>query len=260
MNTETMEDIPHCLEPINEGDEIQICRDDAIARFLFKSSASLDMSIPLCGKHAPDEERDDVEITERYGETACNIGIFGPPNAGKSTLANNICEEWTGNTLSEEDAIPYETQELKKKEDVTIEHAGEQLTLNLVDMPGVSTNIDGSSLRNFEIDEESTRNRVREAAVGISKAMEWLQYNADGIIYVLDSTKEPLRNVNVMLLGVIQSRDIPVIIVANKIDKDEAEPQRISEAFPQHTTVPVSTKEPLNLEGIYEKMIYEFGN
>ncbi len=260
MNTDTIEDIPHCLEPIDDGDGIQICRNDSIARFLFKSSSSLDMSIPLCGQHAPDKEREDVEIEEQYDTREFNIGIYGPPNSGKSTLANQICKEWTGEVLSEENSVPYETRNLKKKENVKIENAGEPLTLNLVDMPGISTNVDGSSLHNFEIDEEYKRERVCEATIGISKAMKWLQYDADGVIYVLDSTKEPLQDVNVMLLSVIQSRGIPVILIANKIDKEGAEPQRISKAFSQNTTIPASAKERFNLEYIYEIMIREFGN
>ncbi len=34
------------------------------------------------------------------------IGIYGPPNAGKTTLANRIARDWTGDAIGTESHIP----------------------------------------------------------------------------------------------------------------------------------------------------------
>ena len=62
-----------------------------------------------------------------------------------------------------------------------------------------------------------------------------------------------------MMVGIIESRKLPVIIVANKIDLPDASPQRIRGAFPQHPVIPISCTEGSNIEELYEKMVLHFG-
>jgi hypothetical protein len=65
--------------------------------------------------------------------------------------------------------------------------------------------------------------------------------------------------VNIMMIGIIESRNLPVIIVANKIDLPDASPQRIRSAFPQHPVISISCTEGSNIEELYEKMVLHFG-
>ena len=89
--------------------------------------------------------------------------------------------------------------------------------------------------------------------------MHWLKEDIDGVIYVLDSSLDPFTQVNTMLTGIIESRDLPVLIIANKVDLDDASPGRINQAFPQHETVPISGQEGENVDELYQKIAEEFG-
>ncbi len=89
--------------------------------------------------------------------------------------------------------------------------------------------------------------------------MHWLREDIDGVIYVLDATQDPFQQVNIMLVGIIESRNLPVLIVANKTDLPDASPARIKSAFPQHPVVPISSLEGTNMEELYEKMTEYFG-
>jgi len=89
--------------------------------------------------------------------------------------------------------------------------------------------------------------------------MHWLREDIDGVIYMLDSTEDPFLQVNIMMVGIIESRKLPVLIVANKIDLPDASPQRIRTAFPQHPVIPISSTEGSNIEELYEKMVLHFG-
>jgi hypothetical protein len=62
-----------------------------------------------------------------------------------------------------------------------------------------------------------------------------------------------------MLIGIIESQDLPVLILANKIDLEEASVQRIRNAFPQHETVPLSALEGDNMDEVYDKVAEYFG-
>ena len=71
------------------------------------------------------------------------LGLYGPPNAGKSTLANQICKDWLHEEMSAVSNIPHETREIQIKEEVTISNKkGKKLTFSLVDTPGIATLID----------------------------------------------------------------------------------------------------------------------
>jgi signal recognition particle receptor subunit beta len=62
-----------------------------------------------------------------------------------------------------------------------------------------------------------------------------------------------------MLIGIIESRDLPVLIFANKVDLDDSQVQRIANAFPQHETVPLSALEGDNMDEVYDKIAEYFG-
>lgn len=184
------------------------------------------------------------------------IGIYGPPNAGKTTLANRIARDWTGDAVGQVSEIPHETRRALRKKDISITGVnGNVITIDIVDTPGVTTKIDYKEFLEYGIEKEEAIVRAREATEGVAEAMHWLREDIDGVIYMLDATMDPFMQVNIMMIGIIESRHLPVIIVANKIDLPDASPQRIRSAFPQHPVVPVSCIDGQNVEDLYEKMV-----
>jgi len=199
-------------------------------------------------------------LSRFFKKKRTRIGIYGPPNAGKTTLANRIARDWTGDAVGPVSEIPHETRRARKKEDIIISGAnGATVTIDIVDTPGVTTKIDYHEFLEFGLDKDEAVIRAREAAEGVAEAMHWLREDIDGVIYMLDSTIDPFMQVNIMMVGIIESRKLPVLIVANKIDLPEASPARIRSAFPQHPVIPVSSLDGKNVEELYEMMIERFG-
>lgn len=188
------------------------------------------------------------------------IGIYGPPNAGKTTLANRIVRDWTGDAVGPVSEIPHETRRARRKENITITGTnGNSVDIDIVDTPGVTTKIDYHEFLEYGLEKEEAITRAREATEGVAEAMHWLREDIDGVIYVLDSTLDPFLQVNIMMVGIIESRKLPVIIVANKIDLPDSSPARIKSAFPQHPVVAISGLEGQNMEQLYEEMTERFG-
>ncbi|MDY6780025.1 MAG: Era-like GTP-binding protein [Halobacteria archaeon] len=187
------------------------------------------------------------------------IGIYGPPNAGKTTLANRIARDWSAEPVGAESQIPHETRRAQRMENVTIERNGNAVTMDVVDTPGVTTKVDYEEFVDFGMEKNDAVERSREATEGVAEAMHWLKEDIDGVIYVLDASLDPFTQVNTMLTGIIESRDLPIVIVANKMDLEDASEQRISQAFPQHDTVPLSGLEGDNVDELYETIAEKFG-
>jgi len=195
-----------------------------------------------------------------FKKRRARIGIYGPPNAGKTTLANRIVRDWTGDNMGAVSEIPHETRRALRKENITITGVnGDSVDIDIVDTPGVTTKIDYREFMNFGLSKEEAVTRAREATEGVAEAMHWLREDIDGVIYMLDSTLDPFMQVNIMMVGIIESRKLPVIIVANKIDLPEAAPNRLRSAFPQHPVVPISSLDGSNVEQLYEIMTEKFG-
>ena len=199
-------------------------------------------------------------LTRFFKKKRTRIGIYGPPNAGKTTLANRIARDWTGDAVGPVSEIPHETRRARRKDDIIISGAnGATVTIDIVDTPGVTTRSDYHEFLEFGLDKDEAIIRAREATEGVAEAMHWLREDIDGVIYMLDSTLDPFLQVNIMMVGIIESRKLPVIIVANKIDLPESSPARIRSAFPQHPVVAISGLEGRNTEELYEMMIERFG-
>ena len=195
-----------------------------------------------------------------FRKRTSRIGIYGPPNAGKTTLANRIVRDWVGDAVGPVSEIPHETRRVRRKENITITgQNGSSVTFDIVDTPGVTTKIDYNEFMEYGLEKEEAIKRAREATEGVAEAMHWLREDIDGVIYVLDATQDPFQQVNIMLVGIIESRNLPVLIVANKTDLPDASPARIKSAFPQHPVVPISSLEGTNMEELYEKMTEYFG-
>jgi GTPase Era involved in 16S rRNA processing len=179
------------------------------------------------------------------------LGLYGPPNAGKTTLANKISMDWTGSPVGTVSEIPHETRTVQKKEKVVVRSDGQKIEMNLLDMPGIATKVDYEDFMRYGMDAKEARQRAKEATKGVIEAIKWLEH-VDTALVVIDATEDPYTQVNITIIGNLEARDIPVIIVANKIDLKEAEPERIKEAFPQHPVVEISAMTGKNIDNLYQ--------
>ncbi|MFB6189951.1 MAG: Era-like GTP-binding protein [Candidatus Nanohaloarchaea archaeon] len=183
-----------------------------------------------------------------------SIGIYGPPNAGKSTLANQISLDLTGDEMSDVSEVPHETRAVEKKEKVNIEADGQSVEMNLLDMPGISTNVDFKDFTEHGLEEDEAKGRAKEATKGIVEAIKYLD-NVDACLVIFDATEDPYTQVNVTIIGNLEAKDIPILVVANKIDLEDADPQRVRDAFPQHPVIEISAKEGDNIDKLYEEIV-----
>jgi len=187
------------------------------------------------------------------GRKDIKLGLYGPVNAGKSSLANRICLDWIGEEMSEVSKIPHETREIKIREKVVIEKKGKKLSFNLVDTPGIATKVDYEDFMRFGLNAREAKKRAKEATKGVIEAIKWLE-NVDCVLVVLDATKNPYDQVNITIIGNLAARDIPVLIVANKTDLKGSSIKRIENAFPQYNVVGVSALKGENMEDFYKEL------
>lgn len=179
------------------------------------------------------------------------LGFYGAPNVGKTSLANKIAGDWAGETVGIVSAVPHETRMVQTKENVLVQANGTDLKMNIMDMPGIATQIDYRDFLKHKISKKKAQLRAKEATEGIIEAIKQLD-NVDVVLAVMDSTQDPYTQVNLTILGNLEARDIPVVIVANKTDLRKSNVDRIQEAFPQHKVVGVSAKTGENLEALYK--------
>ena len=184
------------------------------------------------------------------------LGLYGPPNSGKSTLANRICKDWFGEELSTVSKIPHETRNVNIKESVIIKHKGKELNFNVVDTPGIATKIDYEDFLKY-MNKGEAKTRAKEATKGVIESIKWLD-NMDGVLVVLDSTLNPYSQVNITIIGNLAARKIPVMIVANKVDLKKASIKKIESAFPQYKVVGISAEKGTNMEEFYGSLFKLF--
>ncbi len=187
------------------------------------------------------------------GRKHVKLGLYGPPNGGKTTLANRVCEDWLGEKMGSVSSMAHETREIQVKEQINIRSKGKELSFNLVDTPGISTRIDYEDFIKKGMKEDEAKSRAKEATKGIIDAIKWLD-DMDMVLVVLDSTKDPYTQVNITIIGNLAARDVPVLIVANKIDLKKSNMKRIEAAFPQYKVVGVSAKHGNNVDEFYEAL------
>ncbi|MEK6934819.1 MAG: Era-like GTP-binding protein [Nanoarchaeota archaeon] len=181
------------------------------------------------------------------------LGLYGPPNSGKSTLANRIAKDWLGEKMSAVSTIPHETREVILKEQVVIKHKGRELTFNLVDTPGIATKIDYEDFMKFKMRKDKAKRRAKEATRGVVEAIKWLD-DMDVVMVVLDATQNPYSQVNITIIGNLVARKIPLLIVGNKTDLRKANLKKIESAFPQYDVVGISALKGKNMEELYESL------
>ncbi len=182
------------------------------------------------------------------------LGLYGPPNGGKSTLANRICTDWLGEEMSSVSHIAHETREINVKEQVNIKNKkGKELTFSLVDTPGIATKIDFEEFIRKGLSKVESKKRAKEATKGVIDAIKWLD-NMDSVVVVLDATKDPYSQVNITIIGNLQARNIPVLIAANKVDLKKASIEVVKAAFPQYPVIGISAKYGKHVDEFYEQL------
>ena len=181
------------------------------------------------------------------------LGFYGPPNAGKTSLANRICKDFTGEEIGNVSKIPHETRSVQFKEKVEISYKGKKMTFKIIDTPGIATKIDYEDFLKYKVNKKEAKDRAKEATQGIIESIKWLD-DMDMVVIVLDASENPYNQVNITIIGNLVARKIPVLIVANKIDLRKADMKKIESAFPEYDTIGISAKHGKNLEEFYESL------
>jgi GTPase len=181
------------------------------------------------------------------------LGLYGPPNGGKTTLANKICKDWLGEDMGSVSNVAHETREIQIKEQINIKSGGKELSFNLVDTPGIATKIDYEDFVRTGMKEKDAKKRAKEATKGVIDSIKWLD-EMDVVVVVLDGTKDPYSQVNVTIIGNLQARKIPVLLVANKTDLKKSSVKKIESAFPQYDVVGISAKYGNNIDDFYKAL------
>ncbi|MBI2043198.1 50S ribosome-binding GTPase [Candidatus Pacearchaeota archaeon] len=187
------------------------------------------------------------------GKRNIKLGFYGPPNAGKTSLANRICKDFTGEEIGTVSKIPHETRNVQFKEQVEIIYNGKKMTFKMIDTPGIATKIDYEDFMKYKMKKADSKKRAKEATQGVIEAIKWLD-DMDVVVVVLDATENPYNQVNITIIGNLAARKIPVLVVANKVDLRKADVKRIEAAFPEYEVVGISARYGKNLEEFYESL------
>jgi 50S ribosomal subunit-associated GTPase HflX len=123
----------------------------------------------------------------------------------------------------------------------------------LVDTPGIATKIDYEDFLRFKVKKKDAQDRAKEATQGIIESIKWLD-DVDAVVVVLDSTENPYSQVNITIIGNLVARNIPVLIVANKVDAKKSDIKKVEAAFPEYDVVGISAKYGTNMEEFYESL------
>ncbi len=181
------------------------------------------------------------------------LGFYGPPNAGKTSLANRICKDFTGEEIGSVSKVPHETRNVQFKEKVEISYKGKSMIFKMIDTPGIATKIDYEDFLKFRVKKKEAKRRAKEATQGVIESIKWLD-DMDIVVVVLDATENPYNQVNITIIGNLVARKIPVLIVANKMDLKKADLKKIEAAFPDYDLIGISAKYGENLEEFYESI------
>lgn len=184
------------------------------------------------------------------------LGLYGPPNGGKTTLANRMSKDILGEEIDQDSVskVAHETREIRIRERLELAVDGRAMSFNLVDTPGIATKIDYEDFIKAGMSEKVAKKRAKEATKGVIDSIKWLD-DMDSVVVVLDSTKDPYSQVNITILGNLAARDIPVLIAANKVDLKRSNMKRVRSAFPQYKVVGISAKYGNNLDDFYRDLV-----
>jgi hypothetical protein len=187
-----------------------------------------------------------------------SLGLYGPPNAGKSTLANRILKDILGDDAPQfsTSAIEHETREIQKVERLEMEKNGKKIDFNLIDTPGIATKIDFEDFVKKGVSKTEAKQRAKEATQGVIESIRWLD-NVDAVLVVLDATKNPYTQVNITLVGNLVAKKKKLLIIANKTDLKSASVEKIKLVYPDYPIVEISAKTGEGINNLYETIFKE---
>jgi len=192
--------------------------------------------------------------------TYFKLGIYGAPNSGKTTLANRMCKDLSSdlsnidNEFTDISNVAHETRKVNVKERLLMTKNGKKIEFDLIDTPGIATRIDYEVFVKAGMTQKEAKQRAREATKGVIESIKWLE-NVDMVVIMIDATKNPYSQVNLTIIGNLEARGIPFVIVANKIDLKSSKLDKIQEAFPKYKIVGISAKFSQNIDKIYDEFL-----
>ncbi|MFX0117731.1 MAG: GTPase, partial [Candidatus Hodarchaeota archaeon] len=163
------------------------------------------------------------------------LGIIGEVNAGKTTLANRIGQDFAGKEVGPTSPIPHETRKICVLENCQFQANGSSIDLTLLDTPGITTTVNYETFLSHGLTRREAIERAKEATKGVVEAIKALDA-LDAAVLVVDAIQQPFNQVNWTILGNLAARKIPVIVAANKQDLKGAEAglRLIEEAFDEN--------------------------
>jgi GTP-binding protein Era len=194
------------------------------------------------------------------GKKKMNLGLYGPPNAGKSTLANKIIEDILGPDAEKfsTSSVAHETREVQKVEKLELKQKGKTIDFTLIDTPGIATKIDFEDFVKKGVKKADAKARAKEATQGVIDSIKWLD-SVDAVLVVIDSTSNPYNQVNITLVANLVAKKKKIVIVANKIDLKNSSIEKISLVFPDYPIVGVSAVTGKGLDDLYKTIFKELG-
>ena len=184
------------------------------------------------------------------------LGIYGAPNSGKTTLANRMCKDLLSSDTDFTDIsnVAHETRKVNVKERLLMTKNGKKVLFDLIDTPGIATRIDYEVFVKAGMTQKEAKQRAREATKGVIESIKWLE-NVDIVVIMIDATKNPYNQVNLTIVGNLEARFIPFIIVANKTDLKSSKLDKIQEAFPKYKVIGISAKFSQNMDKLYDEFL-----
>ncbi len=164
------------------------------------------------------------------------IAIYGSPNAGKTTLANLISKDLANRTFGKVSKIPHETRKIQELKSICLKSKYGRMYFDLIDTPGLASDVDYKIFRKYGIRGTKAKIRSYEAIEGIIESITELK-KMNAVIVIIDSTKNPSKDLNVPLITNLEVQKIPFVIVANKIDLKKSNVDLIKSVFPEQKII-----------------------
>lgn len=198
-------------------------------------------------------------LFKKRSQGGYRLGIYGSPNAGKTTLANAMLRDWAGEVMGSVSEVPHETRRVLTRQRVVMATDEGSLTVDVMDTPGLASRVDPIDFElMYNMDEDAAAKRAEEATQGILEAIEALN-TLHAMILVLDCADDLYSQVNQVLLTHVQAKRLPMLVVANKVDLPTAQPDMVRKMFGRHTVVAISAKTGEGLDAFYDTLIRDFG-
>jgi hypothetical protein len=181
------------------------------------------------------------------------LGIYGAPNSGKTTLANRLCKDLLNvdDSFNDISNVAHETRKVSVKEKLFVTKNGKKISFDLIDTPGIATRIDYEVFVKAGMTQKEAKLRAREATKGVIESIKWLD-SVDMVLIIVDATKNPYNQVNLTIVGNLEARAIPFMIVANKTDLKSSKLDKIQQAFPKYNVLGISAKFSQNMDLLYD--------